>query len=181
MPVYVETFNYILSLGTIVLQIFCFIIIGALIFFRKKDNVFLKFLHDYTFIIAFLVTFGATAISLFYSNVIGFPPCELCWLQRIFIYPQVVLFGMELWKKERVIVDYALVLAFIGTIISLFHIYVEHGGTTSLACATGATTEVSCAVRYVYEFSYVSIPVMAFSMGVFLMLVLWNYKYMSRG
>lgn len=180
MQSYVPTLNYVLSLGTILIQIFCFVIVGALLFFRKKDNVFLKFLHDYTFIIGFLTSFGAMSISLFYSNVIGFPACELCWMQRIFIYPQVILFGMELWKREKVIVDYSLALAFIGSMISLFHIYVEHGGASNLACATGSATEVSCAVRYVYEFSYVSIPVMAFSMGVFLMLILWNYKYISR-
>lgn len=180
MPSYVPTLNYLLSAGTIILQVFCFVIVGALLFFRRKDNVFLKFLHDYTFIIGFLVAFSAMAMSLFYSDVIGFPACELCWMQRIFIYPQVVLFGMELWKREKVIVDYSLVLAFIGTMISLFHIYVENGGASNLACATGSATEVSCAVRFVYEFSYVSIPVMAFSMGIFMMLILWNYKYVSR-
>lgn len=180
MQSYVPVLNYILGVGTILLQIFSFVIVGALLFFKKKDNFFLKFLHDYTFIIGFIVSFGAMAISLFYSNVIGFPACELCWMQRIFIYPQVVLFGMELWKREKVIVDYSLALAFIGSLISLFHIYVENGGASNLACATGSATEVSCAVRYVYEFSYVSIPVMAFSMGVFMMLILWNYKNMSK-
>lgn len=180
MPAYVDTLNYTLSLGTIFLQIFCFVIVGALLFFRKKDNVFLKFLHDYTFIIGFLTAFGAMAISLFYSNVIGFPACELCWMQRIFIYPQVILFGMELWKREKVIVDYSLALAFVGSIISLFHIYVENGGASNLSCATGSATEISCATRYVYEFSYVSIPVMALSMGIFMMLILWNYKYVSK-
>ncbi|MCX6755756.1 MAG: disulfide bond formation protein B [Candidatus Nomurabacteria bacterium] len=180
MPAYVENLNYILSLGTIALQIFCFIIVANFLFFRKRDNAFLKFLHDYTFIIGFLTALGATALSLFYSSVVGFPPCELCWMQRIFIYPQVILFGMELYKKEKMIVDYSLVLAFVGTMISLFHIYVENGGAANLACSTGSTTEVSCAIRYIYEFGYVTMPVMAFSMGVFMILILSNYKYMSR-
>lgn len=180
MPTYIDTFNTLVAIGTIGLQLFCFVIVGALLFFKKKENVFLKFLHDYTFIIGFLASFGAIAMSLFYSNVIGFPACELCWMQRIFIYPQAVLFGMELYRREKVIVDYSLVLAFIGTLISLFHIYVEHGGASSLSCATGTATEISCATRYVYEFNYISIPVMAFSFGVFMMLLLWNYRYMSK-
>lgn len=180
MPSYVETVNYILSIGTIALQLLCFAIIAVFLFFRNRDNVFLKFLKDYTFIFGFFSALGAMALSLFYSSVVGFPPCELCWMQRIFIYPQVILFGMELWKREKVIVDYSLVLAFIGTMISLFHIYVEHGGASSLACATGSATEVSCAVRYIYEFGYITMPVMAFSMGVFLILILSNYKYMSK-
>lgn len=180
MPAYVENLNYILSLGTVALQIFCFVIVANFLFFRKKDNVFLKFLHDYTFIIGFLTAFGAMALSLFYSSVVGFPPCELCWMQRIFMYPQVILFGMELWKKEKVIVDYSLVLAFLGTMVSLFHIYVENGGASTLSCATGSATEVSCAIRYIYEFGYITMPVMAFSMGVFMILILSNYKYMSR-
>lgn len=180
MPLYVETVNYILALGTIFLQILCFVIVANFLFFRKKDNVFLKFLHDYTFVIGFLIALSATALSLFYSSIVGYPPCELCWMQRIFIYPQVILFGMELWKREKVIVDYSLVLAFIGTMISLFHIYIENGGAANLACSTGSATEVSCAIRYIHEFGYVTMPVMAFSMGVFMILILSNYKYMAK-
>jgi disulfide bond formation protein DsbB len=177
---YISSINSVVSISIILIQVFCLVILGSLFFGNKKDNIILKFVYNYTFIFGFLISLGAVVVSLFYSNVIGYPACELCWIQRIFIYPQVVLFGMELWKREKAIVDYSFALALIGSLVSLFHIYVEHGGASTLACATGGEGGVSCAVRYVYEFSYVSIPVMALTMGVFMMIILWNYKYMSK-
>ncbi|MEK7067519.1 MAG: disulfide bond formation protein B, partial [Patescibacteria group bacterium] len=61
----------------------------------------------FAFIIALLATLG----SLFYSEVAGFEPCKLCWYQRIFMYPQVLLWGIAWWKKDKHIADYAVSLA----------------------------------------------------------------------
>src|SRR5690625_1829649 len=38
--------------------------------------------------------------SLFYSEVMGYEPCKLCWIQRIFMYPLVVIYGYALMKKN---------------------------------------------------------------------------------
>src|SRR2546423_1452956 len=40
---------------------------------------------------AFLVAAIATGGSLFFSEVAPFPPCELCWFQRICMYPLSIL------------------------------------------------------------------------------------------
>lgn len=181
MPAYVETLNYILATGTIFLQIVCIFLFGILIFFRSRNNSVLLFFKKYTFVFGFIIALTSTLLSLFYSSVVGFPPCELCWVNRIFIYPQVLLFGMELYKRDRAIVDQSIALAILSIGTSIFHVYIENGGASSLACATGSATEVSCAVRYIYEFSYVSMPVMALTVSVFVLTLLLNYKYMTRG
>ncbi len=180
MPAYIDTFNQILSLGAMLLEAACVVLALTLIFFRSRTNPVLLFFKQYTFILGFLIALASVVLSLFYSNVIGFPPCELCWMQRIFIYPQVVLLGMELYKRDRAILDQSMVLASLGTLTSIYHVYIEHGGSSSLGCATGVD-QVSCATRYVYEFSYVSIPVMALSASLFILALLLNYKYMTRG
>jgi len=183
MPVYLDTLNKILAIGTILLQIVILCILIALAFFRSRNNPLLIFFKDYTFILGFLASLGSFALSLFYSNVIGFPPCELCWIQRIFLYPQLILFGMELYKRDRSIVDFSIVFATFGSIVSLYHVYVENGGTKGLACAniaTTSTTEISCATRYIYEFGYVTMPIMALTLSLFIIVILSNYKYMSR-
>ncbi len=180
MPAYLETVNQVLSIGAIFLQIVILVIAVNLIFFRSFKNPVLLFFKEYAFILGFLVALGSMLVSLFYSNFIGFPPCELCWVQRIFLYPQVILFGMELYKRDRTMVDFSIVMAIIGSLVSMYHVYIEHGGSSSLSCATGATNTISCATRYVYEFNYVSIPVMALTCSVFIIMILVNYKYMSR-
>ncbi len=180
MPAYIETFNWFVGAGVVLMQLAVVLLAGNLLFFRTHTNPVLLFFHKYTFITGFLMGLGSMVISLFYSSVIGFPPCELCWVQRIFLYPQAILFGMELWKRDRTIINHSLALAFIGSLVSIFHIYVENGGASSLACATGTASEVSCAIRYVYQFSYVTIPVMALTASVFIIFLLVNYRYISR-
>lgn len=155
-------------------------IVANLIFFRTKDNPILTFFKKYTFYLGFIVALGGVALSLFYSQVIGFPPCELCWIERIFIYPQAILFGMELYKRDQTMVDFSIALASFGSLVSLYHIYIEHGGSSSLACAVGGSASVSCATLYVYEFTYVTIPVMALTVSLFILSLLINYKYISK-
>lgn len=180
----VNIVNKVLSLGTIFIQVLILILLINLTFFRKKDNQFLIFIKKYTFIFGFLIALGAFVMSLFYSEIVGYPPCELCWMQRIFLYPQLILFGMELYKKEKSIVDFSMVFAIIGSLISIYHIYVENGGTRGLACATGTSVsnvnQVSCAVRYIYEFGYVTMPIMCLTASLFIIAILVNYKYISK-
>lgn len=183
MPAYVEIVNKILSLGTICLQFFLVSVLIALVFFRKRDNPYLVLIKEYTFILGFLSALGAFVLSLFYSNVVGFPPCELCWVQRIFLYPQLVLFGMELYKRDRSIVDFSIVFATLGSLVSIYHVYIENGGSSNLSCATTNSinvTQVSCATRYIYEFGYITMPIMALTLSLFIIIILVNYKYISR-
>jgi disulfide bond formation protein DsbB len=183
MPEYVGTFNQIAALGIIALQVIILLLLINLIFFRSHTNAILVFFKDYTFYLGFLISLGAVAISLFYSNVIGFPPCELCWIQRIFLYPQLIVYSMLLYKKEKSmsLVDMSMILAIINTLAALFHVYVENGGGEgTLPCANPATNQVSCAIRYVYEFGYITIPVMSLTLSVFILLLTINYKYMSK-
>lgn len=180
---YLPILNKILALGTIGIQIFIILVITIFIFYRNVGNKILLLLKQYTFILGFLVAFGAFALSLFYSEIVGYPPCELCWIQRIFLYPQLILFGMELYKKDRSIIDFSLVFAILGSITSIYHIYVENGGTAGLACASinpSSATEVSCAVRYIYEFGYITMPIMSLTMSLFIIFILLNYKYSSK-
>ena len=180
MPAYLDTVNTIFALGVIFLQVVTLFLLANLIFFRNPANKVLNFFSRYTFIIGFLISFGAVSVSLFYSDVIGFPPCELCWIQRIFLYPQLVFYTMEFFKKDKSIVDFSLVFAILGTIVSIYHVYIENGGESSLPCAQNVVGQVSCATRYVYEFGYITIPMMALTLSFALIVIILNYKYISR-
>lgn len=63
----------------------------------------------------------ATLGSLYFSEILKFIPCDLCWFQRIFMYPQVVLLGLAAIRKEYGIARYSLALSIIGGAISLYH------------------------------------------------------------
>jgi disulfide bond formation protein DsbB len=181
MPWYLDTVNKLLSIGTIFLQAVVVFLATNLIFFRKRSNLILSFFKKYTFYFGFASAFFAVSLSLFYSNIVGFPPCELCWIQRIFLYPQLILFTMELYKRDKSMVDFGIVFASFGSIVSMYHIYIENGGSSSLPCsATKVVGQVSCATRYIYEFGYVTIPIMSLTLSLFILIILLNYKYISK-
>lgn len=166
--------NNILGDLTIAAQIFllCFDL-GWLFFankMRKAEN-FLPFIVG--IILAFIIALVATLGSLFYSQIAKFVPCELCWFQRIFMYPQVFLLGMALWRKDRKIVDYSLILALVGLAISAYHNYLIYFPTTSAVCGTDKGT--SCAQLVILSFNYISIPLMSLTaFWLMISMLLWQ-------
>jgi disulfide bond formation protein DsbB len=175
MDLYIGILNKILSLGTIFLQIFILFLIINLIF-NRENNKFLFFIKKYTFHLGFLSALGAVVLSLFYSEVVGYPPCDLCWIQRLFLYPQLVIFGVELYRKNLSSLDSSLIFAILGSLTSIYHIYVENGGTIGPTCADPSSGGVSCAVRYVYEFGFVTMPLMALTLSLFIIILIINYR-----
>jgi len=117
--------------------------------------------------------------SLAFSNIIGFPPCELCWFQRIVIYPQALITLVALLRKRgaeaRTLVEYLLPLSVIGFVISLYQSYVQWGGGSSILKCTLASGE--CAKLYVYAYGYITIPFMALSIFVYLVSMSCIYLY----
>jgi len=97
--------NIVLGLGAIGLQLFSLVAL-FLIFFGPKKNMYLDFIDKHFLPIAFLVSLAASLFSLLYSEILNFAPCYLCWWARVFLYPQVLLFGVALWNKDRNVIKY---------------------------------------------------------------------------
>ena len=128
-------------------------------------------------LLAFGVALFATVSSLFFSNIPEFVPCALCWWQRIFLYPQVVILGLALWKKDVGISLYGIALSIIGGVIAIYHTYLQFGGSPIIPCS--ANVAASCAQRYFLEFGYVTIPTMALTSFVLIALLLYSHKRYS--
>ena len=60
----------------------------------------LNFFRRYSLQFALFVAMSATLGSLFFSEIAKFTPCKLCWFQRIFMYPQVLILGIALFYKD---------------------------------------------------------------------------------
>ncbi len=148
----------------------------AIALFAKKTPVFIEgvllFVSRKAMQITFLVALLATLGSLIYSDVIGYEPCKLCWYQRIFMYPLVVMFGIALWKKHTWIKPYGVVMAGVGALIAGFHYLGQIGwnplGLECLAIGYSA----SCSKNFVLQFGFITIPMMAVSAFLFIALSL---------
>lgn len=160
--------NKTLAVGTIASQIF--IVLAIIYFFvpcKMKPRIY-GFFSRNGLIFAFIFALIAMTGSLFYSNYAGFVPCPLCWYQRIFMYPEVIILGLALIKKDDKIIDYSLAFSIIGLIISIYHNYIYFIGLNSVVCISAE----SCATPYVSEFGYISIPMMALTAFAMISLLL---------
>jgi disulfide bond formation protein DsbB len=103
---------------------------------------------------ALVVAAAATAGSLYFSLGMGLVPCDLCWYQRILMYPLVVFIGVGLLRGDA-LAPYVLPMSVGGFAVAVYHNYLQ------MTPATGAcTSEVPCSVVQ-YSFHGVTIPQMS--------------------
>ena len=119
----------------------------------------------------FIVTVS-TLGSLFFSNVMDFAPCILCWYQRIFLFPLVIILGRGLFPLDRDVVKYALPLIVAGWLLAAYRNLLYHGfiPDNMQPCSQG----VSCTEEYILLFGFLSIPMLsllAFTTVIALLLV----------
>lgn len=118
-----------------------------------------RVLKSYGLYLSWLISLIATGGSLYFSEILGFVPCTLCWFQRIFMYPLVFLLGIAAYRNDRNVILYVLPLTFIGGSISLFH-YLQQK-IPGLATISSCTVGVPCSQMYINWFGFVTIPFLA--------------------
>jgi disulfide bond formation protein DsbB len=82
-----------------------------------------------------LVASVATAGSLYFSEVMGLYPCDLCWIQRIAMYPLVVVFAVAAYEDRLAAWRTALPLSVGGGLVAAYHSYLQV--TPSSSCSVG--------------------------------------------
>ena len=158
----------LLTVLTIIGQIIALLLAGLLLKELLKIGApsrMTAFIAKHGLLLMFIVALTATAGSLFFSEIALWTPCKDCWLQRIFMYPQVILLGIALRKRDRGIALYILTLSIIGSLISIDHYIdqiqaiinpIEHD-----PLAPCDATGISCSATEIYEYGYITIPLMA--------------------
>jgi disulfide bond formation protein DsbB len=123
---------------------------------------------------AFLISLVATFGSLFFSEIMNFIPCSLCWYQRIFMYPLVFLFSINLLLPDDKIFKYTFPLAFIGWLISIYHnlLMFKIIPEKLSPCIQG----VPCSVDYINWLGFITIPLLSFFAYTLILILLINLK-----
>lgn len=106
-----------------------------------------------------LVAATSTLGSLFFSEIMEFAPCILCWYQRIFLFPLVFIFTTGLFSCDKSVVRYAFPLAAAGWLVALYHNLLYSGVIPEKLqpCTKG----VSCTEEYINLFGFLSIPMLS--------------------
>jgi disulfide bond formation protein DsbB len=109
---------------------------------------------------AFVVASIATGGSLFFSQIAHFPPCEFCWFQRVLMYPLSILTLFLAGRGDNRTARYLLPLPIVGAGTSVYHLLIEnHVVSEPHACTVSAPG--GCAVKWINEFGYITIPTLA--------------------
>lgn len=170
----VDTLNYLLGLGGIALLLStAFLLIDL-----KTTRSLQPLVQRFGSLIAFLLTLASGLMTLLYSEVFGFVPCGLCWLQRVFLYPQIFITGTALWIKDKTAALYAAVLCVPGAVVGLYQHYLQMGGPDLGVCPT-AGAGADCSERIMFEFGFMTFPLLSAISFIFL-IALYYYILKTR-
>lgn len=164
----VTQLNFFLALGAIVMQVGVVMLIGLYAYehITKRITVVGRFAARTALPVSFVVALCAMGLTLVYSEIFGFAPCGLCWLQRVFMFPQVFILAAALWMRDRFFAPlYVLILSAMGAVIALYNHYIQMGGSELITCPVAAG---DCGQRILFEFGYMTFPLLAFTLFAFL-------------
>jgi len=138
-------------------------LLGTALLFTRSDAA--ERLRSAVLDVCAFVAVGATAGSLYLSEVAGLIPCELCWFQRIAMYPLAILLPYARIRRDVGVLPYARVLAVIGLMISAYHVQLQLFPEQSSFCEL----DNPCSSTVAEAFGIFSIPQLSFAS--FLLLV----------
>jgi disulfide bond formation protein DsbB len=170
---FADTLTQFLAQGTIVgaTIVILWTIYLATVTFKKKGDMFTAMISKYVLPLGFLITLFGMFFTLLYSEVLHYVPCDLCWYQRVFLYPQVFIFAYAWYKKDTAILPYTLILSGVGLMIAVYHHMLQIGYDIYKPCSS-APFAVDCAKPSFIEFGFVTFPFMAVVLFSFLGLLI---------
>ena len=116
----------------------------------------LKSYTKYLPYVVFIVALLSSIISLFFSEILKFTPCVLCWYQRIFMYPMVLISAVSILRKHKDLHYYILPLSIIGFLIGVYQnlLIWKIIPETIAPCTAG----VSCVDQPIVLLGFITIP-----------------------
>jgi disulfide bond formation protein DsbB len=156
--------------GDVIIIVVLLLLAAQLLF---KANYLLqlkKLISPHAYLGTFIVSLVATLGSLFFSEVAKWEPCVLCWYQRVLMYPQTLLLYTGIMRNERVLKPYLLILNSVGAMIATYHYMIQRDPSLSLLPCTASGP--SCTFVPNFYYGYISIPFMALTAFVLIILLM---------
>lgn len=134
--------------------------------------------QDHAHYAAWTIVVFSLAISLYFSDVLGYIPCNLCWYARILMYPLAIIIGIGILRRERQWLWYAAPLVVAGWFLELYHSLLQWGIVAEpvFKCVSG----VPCTTKYINYLGFVTIPFLGLLAFTGIGLALWLYARSGR-
>ncbi len=168
----IEVFQKIVGIGVLILQI---ITLGLIVYivYKKKTKREIAFVErifsQHGMFLVGLSVFFAFLSSFMFSDVYHIEACKLCWLQRVALYPQMLIMFIAARKRDTQAWTYSLWLSVIGLAFALYQT-LEQFRIQSLpqaSCVIGP--DAACSQIHMLEFGYITFPLASASIFVFIM------------
>lgn len=167
-------YQFIIATPILILHI----IIGLILLLAliKKDTFLKRHFKRYGMVYALVVAIASIVGSLGFSEGYAYAPCKLCWVQRIFHYPQAFLFAIALYYKDARVWTYSIWLSVVGFIVAGYQVLIQFNPTLaeSSFCTIVPAAE-SCSDILIRAYGYISIPVMSLTLFTCL-IILYLYQ-----
>ena len=155
-------------------------------YFNNQQRLYIQYVAPYIWYVIVATTIGGVATTLLYSEVFGFIPCSLCWLQRVALYPQALMILMAFRLKDSAHFPlYGMVLSVFGCVVAVYqYIYqaIPHELLQSgiMPCLADGTAD--CSKKIMEVFGFVTFPFLSAVLFLFLfVLYLHMWKAGKRG
>src|SRR5258706_11768485 len=112
--------------GQVLAGLLILLVLAALVGLRRPLDALRSALWGYELWAAFVVAAIATGGSLFFSEIAGYVPCELCWYQRICMYPLSILTLFAAYHGDYRVPRYLVPLPAVGAGVSIYHLLARH-------------------------------------------------------
>ncbi|TDK54762.1 disulfide bond formation protein B [Bacillus salipaludis] len=116
-----------------------------------------------------ITSLTATLGSLFFSEILKYVPCNLCWYQRACMYPIVILSAIAVAKKNANLAKYILFFSGIGLIISIYHYSITKFPKLEITSICGRH---SCNSNTFDIAGFINIPLLSFLS--FIIIFIWS-------
>jgi disulfide bond formation protein DsbB len=156
--------NAAVSCGTVALNVALVAYLGFAA--SGRDGWLVRRAGRHGYHVALALAWLGVAGSLYYSEIAGWVPCDLCWWQRIALYPIAAVLAVAVARGEaRRLSPYVAVLASFGALVAAYQIYLQFGPPAAAALMNGCSLEggVSCSEVYYVAFGYVSMATSSLS------------------
>jgi disulfide bond formation protein DsbB len=158
--------SYVGVFGQVLVALLLVLTVLWLVGVRGPLDTVRRWIWGYELWLAFIVASVATGGSLYYSQVMSFSPCELCWYQRLCMYPlSITLLLIAFYGANRV-ARYVLPLAVVGVGVSIYHMLIQYGAIKEPSACL-ASTPGGCGFNWLAvpiqnaSFGYLAIPTLA--------------------
>lgn len=156
-----------------------FILSYLLSFLFKSSDFYSNLLKRFGLQVIFVFSLIASLGSLLMSAYFTFLPCDLCWYQRMFMYPIVFISGLALYRKDQKggAIN-SLVMAIVGALIALYHYLIQFVESLSKNSAFCSPASVDCSIPDFINFGFVTTPFISFV--AFVLIIIASVNVIKR-